>query len=47
MRDALTFLAVIVVIVVSLTALLWWPVYKYKDCRRVGHTPLYCVVDQL
>jgi hypothetical protein len=21
----------------------WWEVYKYHDCRRVGHSTLYCI----
>jgi len=23
----------------------WWVRYKYQDCKRVGHSTLYCVLD--
>jgi hypothetical protein len=22
----------------------WWQVYRWEDCRRVGHTKLYCIM---
>lgn len=22
----------------------WWEVYKYHDCRNVGHAKLYCIM---
>lgn len=22
----------------------WWEIYKYHDCKKVGHSGLYCVV---
>lgn len=25
--------------------ILAWPIYKYKDCKKVGHSTLYCVLD--
>lgn len=24
---------------------IWWQVYKFSDCRNVGHSRLYCVMD--
>lgn len=24
---------------------IWWQTYKFHDCRRVGHTKLYCIMD--
>jgi hypothetical protein len=34
------------VLIVGLMAFnIWWHVYKYKDCRRVGHTKTYCMLD--
>lgn len=21
------------------------PIYKFKDCRKVGHTFMYCILD--
>ena len=26
-----------------LGAALWWKVYQYQDCRKVGHSVLYCL----
>lgn len=23
----------------------WWERYKFHDCRKVGHSRLYCVMD--
>lgn len=25
-------------------AIMAWQVYRYKDCRRVGHTTMYCIL---
>lgn len=22
---------------------IWWSVYKYSDCLKVGHSKLYCI----
>lgn len=34
------------VIFVSIMALaVWWQVYKFHDCKNVGHSTLYCVMD--
>lgn len=22
----------------------WWEIYKYHDCRKVGHEKLYCIL---
>ena len=24
---------------------IWLAIYKYSDCRKVGHTVLYCIMD--
>jgi hypothetical protein len=24
---------------------IWWQVYKFHDCKKVGHSTLYCVMD--
>ena len=23
----------------------WWGVYKFHDCKKVGHSTLYCMLD--
>lgn len=25
--------------------ILAWPIYKYKDCKKVGHSTFYCILD--
>lgn len=32
------------IMAVLLAAVFWWPVYKYKDCRKVGHSKTYCIM---
>lgn len=42
----LAYTAFSVLLIFLLTGLsIWWSIYKYKDCRRVGHTTTYCVLD--
>lgn len=36
-------LGLFVVAIVGLA--IWWPLYKFHDCKRVGHSALYCVMD--
>lgn len=24
---------------------IWWQMYRYHDCKMVGHSTLYCVMD--
>lgn len=38
-------LAVSLIVLILLVLMMWWPIYKYHDCRKVGHSILYCVVD--
>ena len=38
-------LGILIIILLLGGALLCWPIYKYKDCKRVGHSTLYCVLD--
>ena len=26
-----------------LCVIVWWQVYAFKDCKRVGHTTTYCI----
>jgi Na+/H+ antiporter NhaC len=30
--------------VLLLAFVVWWSVYKFKDCRKVGHSMTYCVL---
>ncbi len=41
-----SFLAVILLVSVLSTLvnlLINWEIYKYGDCRKVGHTKIYCL----
>lgn len=24
---------------------IWWTTYRFHDCRNVGHSLLYCIMD--
>lgn len=37
--------AAIVLFCALAASAIWWQVYKFHDCRRVGHTKLYCIAD--
>lgn len=30
---------------VMLGLAIWWQVYRYHDCKNVGHSTLYCVMN--
>jgi competence protein ComGC len=33
---------IVVMIIIACTFFFWLP-YLYKDCKKVGHTTLYCI----
>lgn len=35
----------VVVFALLICGMGWWKQYKFHDCRRVGHTRLYCWLD--
>ncbi|MCK5132375.1 MAG: hypothetical protein KAR40_09530 [Candidatus Sabulitectum sp.] len=37
-------IACIVFVLVVLAGGIWWKGYKYTDCKKVGHSTLYCAV---
>jgi len=37
-------IGIIILVIGSLYFSLWWMQYKYKDCMKVGHSHLYCVM---
>jgi hypothetical protein len=45
MRDTLSVIAALVAICAGLAFVVWLTVYKWNDCRKVGHTQLYCLMD--
>jgi hypothetical protein len=44
MRDKLDMILVVIAVLVILSLGIWWTVYKYGDCKKVGHGTTYCVV---
>lgn len=40
MRDLAVVLAVLVVLALGV----WWQVYKYNECKVVGHSTFYCIM---
>lgn len=38
-------IAILILFSITLSLIIWWPIYKYIDCKKVGHTMLYCVMD--
>ncbi len=43
MRDWIAAIAGIVFITFMIGLAIWWQVYRFHDCRRVGHTRTYCI----
>lgn len=38
-------MAGVLVIITALALLISWDVYRYHECKHVGHSALYCVLD--
>lgn len=45
MKSLAYMLGILVIIAAVVIGPVWWRVYRYNDCRRVGHSRLYCVLD--
>jgi hypothetical protein len=44
-KKILQTLVAIIAIAVIFFLVIWWPIYKFNDCRNVGHKILYCIMD--
>ena len=42
-RDDLGLIGIILFVLFLFGAGIWWKWYTYQDCRKVGHTVLYCL----
>lgn len=42
MKTIIMYIAIAVVIF-GLT--IWWQIYRYQDCKKVGHSTFYCVMN--
>lgn len=38
-------IAGIFAVILILALIVWYNVFRYGDCKRVGHSTLYCVLD--
>lgn len=45
MKRRLETLAILAMFIVIPSLTLWLIIYKWDDCRKVGHTTLYCFMD--
>lgn len=46
MKDNLYLITLLLVIGLMIFLGISWEVYRYKDCRKVGHTKLYCALSK-
>lgn len=37
-------LLILLGIVAVISLAVWWQIYRWQDCRHVGHTQLYCIL---
>jgi len=42
-KDYMLVACCVTVLVVLLSAGIWWESFKYHDCLNVGHSKLYCM----
>jgi len=47
MKKIITYIIYILIILVILALPVGCSVYKYKDCKNVGHKTVYCVIKLL
>lgn len=45
MKDLITLITLVLVALLIIVLPIWWTVYKFKDCRNVGHSLTYCIFD--
>ncbi len=38
-------IAIVGLFIMLIAASVWWSIYKYHDCLRVGHSKTYCILD--
>lgn len=46
MRDLFTAIMYGLFLLSVVVAVVWFKVYRYNDCRNVGHTVFYCLTDK-
>jgi len=45
LEDLLIFIVSATLFFGTLGLSLWWVIYKYHDCIKVGHSTTYCVIN--
>jgi len=45
MKYALWLALILLAIGLMIAGCIWLAVYRYHDCKRVGHSTLYCMTD--
>jgi hypothetical protein len=45
MKRQLEIVAMGMAFIAVVSVMIWLTVYKWQDCRKVGHSVLYCVMD--
>ena len=43
MKNPISIIAAVALLIGILVVAVWWEVYKYHDCKKVGHSMLYCI----
>lgn len=43
MTDGLKMIVFLLTIVLMIGSAIWWEIYKFQDCKKVGHSTLYCL----
>lgn len=44
-EDTLKFIGGVILAIIILIAAIYFIHYKFTDCKKVGHTTLYCLMD--
>lgn len=46
MKDTLTVASIITIIGLLIYAVYSWQVYRYHECKKVGHETFYCLMQK-
>ena len=45
MKDGLMALAMLALAALLIGLMVWWQVFRWHECRKVGHSRLYCIMQ--
>jgi hypothetical protein len=37
---------IVVIAALIIAGSIWWAQYRYNDCKKVGHSTAYCLLDK-